>query len=51
MPTWVSLLASVEPWISWSTVETQVDLLSAIAKSDGLVSDEEAMDDEGFLGL
>ena len=55
MLTLVSLLANVEPWKSWPQLsklfETQMDYLSNTAKSDGLVSDEESMDEEGFSYL
>ena len=51
--TWVRLLANVEPWIIWPQQLKLLKLwwISATAESDGLVSDEEGMDEEGFSGL
>ena len=49
----VSLLVNVEPWISWPQQSKLLKLwwISATAESDGLVSDEEGTDEEGFSGL
>ena len=50
MLTWESLLSNVEPWISWPQ-QLKLGWIGATAQSDGLVSDEEGMDEEDFSGL
>ena len=53
MLTWVSLLASMEPWISWphqlKLLKLGILELNTTAESDGLVSDKKGMDNEVCL--
>ena len=53
MLTYVSLPTIMEPWISWPQQSKLLKLgwIRLAAVSDGLVFDEEGMDEEGFLGL
>ena len=52
IPTWVSLLANMEPWVNWPQ-QSKLLLLrwSGLAlehESDSLASDEEGIHKEGF---